>query len=42
LLKLGDKTDLDALNAELLGVVRETMQPTHRSLWQRDLRDLSD
>ena len=31
--KLRDETDLDALNDNLLGVVRETRQPTHLSLW---------
>jgi hypothetical protein len=31
--KLRDETDLDALNDELVGVVRETIQPTHVSLW---------
>jgi len=33
--KLRDETDLDALSDDLMGVVKETMQPSHISFWQR-------
>jgi len=40
--KLRDATDLDALTGELTGVVRETVQPAHVSLWLAPARDKED
>jgi hypothetical protein len=34
--RLRDETDLDDLSEDLVGVVRETIQPEHAALWLRD------
>jgi len=39
--RLKSRTDLDALDADLLSVVRETVQPSHASLWLRESGDRS-
>jgi hypothetical protein len=33
--RLREETDLDSLSGDVLGVVWETMQPAHASLWLR-------
>ena len=35
--KLRDETDLETLSGELVGVVRETIEPEHASLWLRPM-----
>ena len=37
--KLRDEVDLEALSDDLVGMVAETMQPTHASLWLRPATD---
>jgi hypothetical protein len=36
--RLRDKTELDTLSSDVIGVVRETMQPAHVSMWLKPAR----
>jgi hypothetical protein len=40
--RLREQLDLDALSAELLGVVDQTMQPTKASVWLRRPTDVPE
>ena len=41
--RLREETDLSTLSDDVLGVIRETMQPKHASLWLRpDTTDVKE